>query len=217
MNDFYCNDLFSGISRCEFDKMLQCFKPVEKSYGAGETVCSYDVFNDNVGIVSKGEVQIIRIDSEGNRTILENLGNNGLFGRVISFAPVYDDAVGVVCKKDCFVLFVEYRHIVKRCENACAHHSRLVENMLRLMSRRAVDLSLRVEILSQRSIRGKLMAYFKSEAQRQKSGQCKIGFSYSDLADYICVDRCAMMRELKKMREEGIIRTSGKSFAFPCR
>lgn len=211
MERLYRNDLFDGISREEFDKMVACFGPVQRSFRAGETVCDYAGFSDNVGILQNGEAQTIRIDVDGNRTILENLGHNSVFGKAISFYPP-DDAVGVICKTDCTVVFIEYRHIIRRCENACTHHSLLVENMLKLLSRRAVDLSRRVDILSQRSIRGKLTAYFKAEAQRQKKDQCVIGLSYSDLADYLCVDRCAMMRELKKMREENIVSTNGKVF-----
>ena len=35
-------------------------------------------------------------------------------------------------------------------------------------------------------------------------------FSYTDCADYLFVDRSAMMRELGRMKEEGLIRTEGK-------
>ena len=33
---------------------------------------------------------------------------------------------------------------------------------------------------------------------------------YTDCADYLFVDRSAMMRELGRMKEEGLIRTEGK-------
>lgn len=217
MEDFYSSELFCGVSPQEYDKMIECFQPIVKSFKAGDLVCDYSFFNENVAIVQNGELQMIRIDSDGNRTILENLGTNSVFGKVLTFIPVQpDDSFFLVCTKDCAVMFIEYRHIVRRCEKACTHHSKLVENMLRLISMRAVELSLKVEILSQRSIRGKLTAYFKSEAQRQQKKNCKIGFSYSDLADYLCVDRCAMMRELKKMREENIVQTNGKTFSLVC-
>lgn len=213
MSYFYRNELFSGISNEEFDKMMDCFASTEAQFKSGEVVCDYSVFNDNIGIVQGGLVQVIRIDSDGNRTILENVGNNEVFGKPISFCEIKDDYIEVVCKKDCVVLFIGYQHIIKRCEKACAHHSLFVENMLQLMLNRAVKLSLRVEILSQRSIRGKLYTYFNSRTQSETANGV-INFSYSDLADYLCVDRSAMMRELKKMRDDGVVKIDGKNFAL---
>lgn len=217
MNYFYDNALFNGMSNEEFDRMMVCFAPVERHFKSGEIVCDYSTFSDNIGIVQGGQVQVIRIDSDGNRTILENIGDNEVFGKSISFCKTKNDYIEVMCKKDCSVLFIGYRHIIKRCENACIHHSLFVENMLQLMSARAVSLSLRVEILSQRSIRNKLYAYFNSEVQNEiqdKQANGVINFSYSDLADYLCVDRSAMMRELKKMRDDGIVQIDGKNFAL---
>ena len=36
-------------------------------------------------------------------------------------------------------------------------------------------------------------------------------FAFTTLAEYLSVDRSAMMRELKKMREEGFIRVEGRT------
>ena len=213
MNYFYQNELFSGISNQEFHRMMACFAPTEMQFKSGEVVCDYSAFNDNIGIVQGGQVQVIRIDGDGNRAILENVGNNEVFGKPISFCEMKDDYIEVICKVDCTVLFIGYQHIIKRCEKACVHHSLFVENMLQLMSNRAIKLSMRVEILSQRSIRSKLYAYFNSRTQT-KTANGVINFSYSDLADYLCVDRSAMMRELKKMRDDGTVKIDGKNFAL---
>ena len=68
---------------------------------------------------------------------------------------------------------------------------------------------MRIEVLSKRTIRDKLRAYFTIISARNMSKSFKIPFSLTDLADYLSVDRSAMMRELKSLKEDGFIEKSG--------
>ena len=73
------------------------------------------------------------------------------------------------------------------------------------MSEKTQALSEHLEILSRRTIREKLLAYFTMTAAKNKSSYFTLPFSQTSLADYICVDRSAMVRELKRMTDEGLI------------
>ena len=86
--------------------------------------------------------------------------------------------------------------------------------MLRLMSDKAQALSQRVDVLSRRSIREKLLCYFRQLSEQAGGNTFTLPFSLSTLADYIATDRSAMMRELKRLREEGIVRSDGRQFTL---
>ena len=86
--------------------------------------------------------------------------------------------------------------------------------MLKLMNDKAQALSRRVDVLSRRSIREKLLCYFRQLAEQAGSEEFTLPFSLSTLADYIATDRSAMMRELKRLRTEGIIRSDGRRFTL---
>jgi CRP-like cAMP-binding protein len=90
----------------------------------------------------------------------------------------------------------------------------LVQNMLRLISEKAQSLSERVDVLSRRSIREKLLCYFRQLSEKTGSSTFTLPFSLSTLADYIATDRSAMMRELKRLREEGLLRSDGRRFTL---
>ena len=120
----------------------------------------------------------------------------------------------MVCRTPCDVVFIDYPHILKRCENACLHHSMLVQNMLRLMGGKAQGLSARVDVLSRRSIREKLLCYFRQMAEKEAGNTFTLPFSLSTLADYIATDRSAMMRELKRLKEEEVIVSDGRRFTL---
>ena len=115
-----------------------------------------------------------------------------------------------ICEKDCTVLFIEKHHISKRCLNACPHHTQVAENMLQLMGNKVVTLTEKVDILSHRSIRGKLMSYFRIQSTKTGELSFLLPFSLLKLANYLCIDRSAMMREIKKMKEEELIAIEGK-------
>ena len=110
----------------------------------------------------------------------------------------------------CDILFIDYPHMFKRCENACTYHSTLVYNMLGLLSDKAQSLSERVDVLSRRSIRDKLLCYFRQQTDKAGTTTFLLPFSFSVLADYIATDRSAMMRELRHLKEEGLLATDGR-------
>ena len=207
--------LCQDISYEEYRSLLTCFQAVQKSFRSDDLIYDFSSpKNDAVGIVERGCAALIRIDEEGVATVMEELGPGGVFGRTLAFAGSSGDSLQVVCRTPCDVLFIDYPHILKRCENACNHHSVLVQNMLRLMSDKAQALSQRVDVLSRRSIREKLLCYFRQLSEQAGSNTFTLPFSLSTLADYIATDRSAMMRELKRLREEGVVRSDGRQFTL---
>lgn len=210
MEDYASLPLFRGISGEELKTMLACFHARGSAYRGGERICEYDGTCREVGILLEGTARLVRIDIAGAQTILEHMGAGSVFGEVLGFTTYYGDSVSVVCEEDCRVLYLEYAHIMKRCHNACAYHSVLVQNMFSLVTGQICSLSRRVEVLSRRSIREKLLSYFAIQAGERGEQEFTLPFSLTALADYISTDRSAMMRELRRLREEGVVTVSGR-------
>ena len=199
--------IFDNITDGEIDKMKNCFKAINRKFIEGETINNIE--NGSLGIVVSGVVEIIRFDFDGNRTILERINENGIFGRLF-FSQIDEGDVEIICLTDCEIMFIDYDHLTKQCHNACSHHSTLIRNMLSIVSEKSIKLSNRVEILSQRTLRKKLITYFYMISKETGKKNIVVPFSLSNLSDYLCVDRSAMLREMKKMREEGLIDSHAK-------
>lgn len=206
--------LFADISYESYLAMYNCFHAVSKSFGPDEVIYDFSAGGEVVGIIERGEAAVTRIDESGVSTVLEELTCGGVFGKTLAFAGSFRDSLEAICRTPCEVLFIDYPHILKRCEKACTHHSVLVRNMLRLMADKAQNLSERVDVLSRRTIRDKLMCYFQQQADKKGSGTFTLPFSLSFLADYIATDRSAMMREMKHLREGGEIHTHGREITL---
>lgn len=203
-------DIFHGITDSEMDAMIRCFRMRWGRFRQGETIYAYGEDAGEVGVVVQGTAELVRYDFAGTRTILERVETGGVFGESLAFTTALGDLVEVAAAENCQILFMEYAHIMKRCEKACSHHSRLVENMFRLVADQARRLSRRVEVLSRRSIREKLLCYFQLCRLEAGADTFSLPFTLSALADYISTDRSAMMRELKKLREEGLVEMDGR-------
>ena len=193
-------ELFQGITTEEVERMMVCFGARTERCAAGKTVRAYRHGPGDVGILKSGALSIERLEVNGGRTLLESLAPGGIFGEVLAFSSIARESTVVVARAPSEIVFIDYAHIIKRCEKACDHHSLLVRNVLRLVADKTVRLSERIQVLSCRTIREKLLCYFNLSAARAGSLRFVLPFSFSELADYICADRSAMMRELGHMR-----------------
>ena len=81
-----------------------------------------------------------------------------------------------------------------------------------LKERLEENLLIKNYILHQKTLRNKLICYFKKLSVRQNSRNIKLPIPYSDLADYLAVDRSALMKEISKMKKEQLI--SGKNHSL---
>ena len=203
--------IFEGIEEEDIKKMLKCFDAKTRTFKKDRTIVTNIINIKMIGIILEGTANVERYDYNGNRSIIEKLEKNSVFGEV--FSRLGSD-ISVIATSDCEVLFIEYEHLIKRCKKGCIYHSILTNNVLQLVSKKIVDLNKRLEILSKRTIRDKLLSYFELLANNNPKRSFNLPFTYTDLADYLSIDRIAMMREIKNLKEEGFIETSGKKITL---
>ena len=101
-------------------------------------------------------------------------------------------------------MFINYKKMISVCSSACIFHSKLIGNLLQLIAQKNLMLNRKIEILSKRTTREKLLAFFM--AHKGASKKIIIPYNREELARYLCVDRSAMSKELCKMRDEGLLR-----------
>lgn len=204
--------LFADI--CEFDlaNMLGCLSTAKRSYKKNTFIFKTHDTVSSVGIVQSGSVHVIQEDFWGNRTILANFGPAGLFGEAFSCTETEKLPVSVVAAEAVEILFIDYRKIVTTCSNTCVFHIKLIKNMMHILAQKNIMLTQKMEVLSKRTTRDKLLAYLSTQALHNKAGVFSIPFSRQELADYLSVDRSALSREMGAMQNEGLLRFNRNTF-----
>ena len=207
------NVLFRGISEFDCQRMIKCFKAVTSNYKSGDVIFNLADSSSKVGIMLSGRAFTVKYDINGNRTILEHLKKNDIVGEIYNYAATTRNDTEVICETDVSVMVIEYSELTKRCSNACARHTRLVENLLTLISQKAIALSERVDILSQRTIGEKLISYLQLIEDKTPEGvEPEIPFTTTALSDYLCVNRSALQREISRLSKENILEINKRKF-----
>jgi len=206
-------ELFRGISTESVDAMIHCFKAEARKFRKGDTVIVYSPELEYLCVMLSGKAHLYSVDLDGEDTLLEHYSTNDIFGEV--FALPYGSLGYVVeADSDCEVLFIKFSAITGRCENACGHHTQLTQNLFDLSAKKAQMMALRINMISKKTVRQKLESYFEYMREKTGSNQFETEMSLSQLAAYLCVDRTSLMRELRLMREENLLDSSGRKITL---
>lgn len=205
--------IFDNIAESELDTMLECFHAKRKKFAAGSNLTARTSGTQKLGVLLSGEADMVRFDYEGYRNIMEHLSAGDVFGEM--FTPSTEgDELAVVCERKCEVLFIDYEHIIKRCPNACASHSTVTSNLFRIMAEKLQNLRTHLEVLSQRTLRSKLLTYFRMLAKKEGNNSFTLPFTLADLSGYLFVDRSAMLREMKNLRDDKLLSSRGRKITL---
>lgn len=197
--------LFQGFKEEEVQGMLSCLSARTAHYKKGEFIFYMGDFISSVGMVLQGSVQVIREDAWGNCQILAKMGEGQLFGESYACSGKEPLMVSVVALQESKILFLDVRKMLTVCSSACQFHSRLIQNLLSVMAGRNLILTAKIDHISQKTIREKVMSYLSWQSKKIGSKSVEIPFNRQQLADYLAVDRSALSAELSKMRKEGMI------------
>ncbi len=204
--------LFDGINPQDRLSMLGCVGYHTAAYRKGEIVVFEGEHLKHIGIVLSGAVDMIKEDLWGNKTMLVRMKENELFGETFACGDDSLTVVSFVVSEDAKILFMPFSRVMHSCSMGCEFHLRLTENMVRVIAGKNRDLMRKVEVVSKRSIREKILAYLSLQAQQQKSRYFQIPLGRVEWAEYLCVDRSALTRELVKMKADGLLDYDGNYF-----
>ncbi len=202
--------LFKGISPESLKAMSECFKPEVRNFKKGDTILVYSQTLQYLCLLLSGKAHLYCMDSDGEFALLEQYGPDDIFGEIFAMSNT-SLGYAVEADSDCSVMFIRFSCICGRCEKACMHHTQLTRNLFELSAKKAQSMSLRINIISKKSLRRKLCSYFEYVRDNRGVDEFELDVSLSGLANYLCADRSSMMRELKNMCDEGLISRKGKT------
>ena len=197
--------LFYGIQESEMTAMLGCIGAYLKEYKKNQYIITLEENVEAVGILLSGKVDMIKEDLWGNKTLLVSMQKGELFGESFSCGIVKNATVSFVADTASMILFLPFSRILRTCNMSCKFHHRLIENMVTVIAEKNIVLMDKVDILSKKTLREKIATYLLQEASKQQSLYFDIPLGRVQLAEYLCVDRCALTRELNTMKAEGYI------------
>lgn len=190
-----------------------CHRVQIKKFVKGEIVTTYIEKRNQLCIVLSGEVDLIRYDVNGNKTIISHFVDSDVFGEVFYPANTNNELFAVA-HKNAEILFFTYDTLLTKCRRNCDFHKTLTSSLSELFLNNIIELNLRIELLTKRTTRSKILSYFDILSKGSLQKTFNLPFSYTDLADFLSVDRSAMMREFKLLVDDGFITKNGSKITL---
>ena len=201
------NNLFKNITILNKEKILKSLEGNTLYFKKNNTILTNIKHENIIAIILEGYVQIVKTDYNGNRTIIEDLYDNDIFSSKMS--NISNNEYSIITKEDTKLIIIYFDEILNNDLNT-SYYNQFLKNLLFIMSDKMTNINNRIEILSNKTIRNKLLAYFRIMSKKNNSRIIYLPYTFIDLADYLGVDRSAMYRELKNLKEDGLINVINK-------
>lgn len=199
--------IFKNLSEVDIKKFMTKSKTKILEAKKDRTIMTNMAKIDEFGIIIKGSANLIKYDINGNIVILDTLEENDVFGSIFSYN---NEENSVITTSDSKILFINYSNLLDLCIKKENNYNNLINNIFYILNEKITSLNNRIDLLTKRSIRDKLLSYFEYECNKKASNSFNLPFSYTSLANFLAVDRSAMMREIKSLKEDGFVITNKK-------
>ena len=203
--DFLCKTpLFRGCTPQDLEEMLKNIPYYTKDYKKNEIIFHAGQKITSLGLILSGSVQVEKIDIVGSKSILGIFQKSEIFAESYACFNEQPIMVDVVARENSSIFFVNVQTLYSNSNNS-KYNLILLQNLLRIASKKNQILSMRIFHTSPKTIRQKLFSYFAEQVKRQNSCHIMLPLDRQELADYLSIDRTALSKELGKLRDEGLI------------
>ena len=199
--------LFSTVG--DVDKYIATRSIYSKKYNKGATVHNHAASCTSLDIVISGKLIAYSLAENGSTTIIFEFGPGSIIGANLLFSEINKYPLNIFCLSDCVLT-----HIDKATVRELLHNYGFVMEYIKSLSFNSQGLNQRITMYSQKTLRDNIIDYLKIQSEIQNSNIIFLQSSKKELADYFGVQRPSLFRELKKMKNEGIIEIKNRTITI---
>lgn len=200
---------FNGLNMLQKSKLFNLLEVHIYKYKKNQEILP-TLGRENVfGIILNGSADIIKIDYDGNETIMEKLPKEGIFNTYMNIINSEENEI-ISREDDTEVLIINYNILLRHDNSKHVYYNIFMNNLFNIINDNFKKMNEKIRILEKKTIRDKLLEFFEIEYKKTYLKTIELPFNLKDLADYIAVNRSAMFRELKNLKEEKFISVKGK-------
>lgn len=204
--------LFRGLKDDEILSLLRCLNARTHHFEKSEIIWEPMLKLPYLGVIIEGGMMILQEDWRGNRSIMGDFGpgdflSEGAMGAMDGCLPFY-----LCVREKTTCLLLDQNKVMAPCGTRCEKHLFLLRNLAEALMQKEMRLLYRIEYLSKRSTREKIISYLTLQSARAGSRKITVPYTRQELADILAVDRSAMCTELTRMQNDGLIRYDRRCF-----
>lgn len=206
------NNPFEGLTDLQRSKLLDLLQAHTYSFTKNQEIFSIIKSDDIIAIVLEGNANIVTINYNGNEDLVEELPENSIFGTRIS--SIDNSEYHIIAITACKIAVIDYRKLIDISNTRFYYYNLFINNVFDIINTKIKEKNERIRILSKKTIRDRLLEYLRIERTKSRSNTIRLKTNLKELADYMAVNRSAMFRELKAMKEENFIKVGNKTITL---
>ena len=199
---------FQGFSELQKTKLLKKLESHTYEFNKNQEILPTLKNTNIICILIEGEAKIINTNYLGEETLVEELYENSVFGTNIS--NIGNTENRIIATEFCEVIIIDYDKLIKMDNLNFTYYNMFILNLFQILNEKLEKNNNRIQILTKKNIRDKLLAFFENEYRKTRSQNIYLTGTLKDLSDYLSINRSAMFRELKSLKEEKFIKVNGK-------
>ena len=207
INEIIKTNLFENIDKKEISNILENFKSQKKSYEKGNIIIDRGDKVESIYIILNGKIEISKEYEDTRKNIVNIFESGEIFAEAIAFSTNKISPIIAISLTKSEVIKIDIKNIFDN--NLEKNKNIFIENLLKIISDKNKFLSMKNDILSQKSLRSKIILYLEYMSNMQKSEKINIPYSRDKLAEFISADRSALSRELNRLAKEKMIELNG--------
>jgi CRP-like cAMP-binding protein len=201
-------DPFIEISELQKTKLLKLLATHIYNFNKNENIIQVLNNTNFIGIILEGYAKIININYMGEENLSQELFPNSVFGTNISGIDNTECQI-VVVDEPTKVLIIDYDKIINMENTNHVYFNRFLLNIFDIINSKFKETNDRLYILTKKTIRDRLLAFFETEYRKDRNLNLYLPYTLKDLSDYLSVNRSAMFRELRSLKDENFIKIKG--------
>lgn len=203
-------DLFSCFSSEQLKDIFDGSKYMISRYGKDEIIHFQNEICNNLDIVLGGKVAVQNIDENGNILTMDVFEEMDIIGAGIVFSSRNHYPMTIHAMMESTILHLNRQLIINLCQNNLG----FMEKFLTTISDRSMFLTDKINVISLKTIREKLIDFLRYEQHIQNSKIIKLNITKKELAERLGIQRTSLSRELNKMRKDGLVEYDSKSITI---
>ncbi|MCZ7408711.1 Crp/Fnr family transcriptional regulator [Parvimonas micra] len=192
--------IFKNFSIDEIIEIFSVISFYEKDYKKNDIILAENTKVEYFGIITNGKIALSNFDYFGNRNILNVFEKGDSFAEALVSLEIQIPHE-VISLTDSSIVWIEYKSLSKSL-----YYQKILNNLLNIISTKNLILNKKLQILSKRTTREKILEYLSNQKKTLSlDSNFEINLNRNEMADYLALDRSNLSRELGKLKKEGII------------
>ena len=197
--------LFKGLNDCEIGQVCRYAAPSERLYEKNQILVNQGEFVNRVGIIKNGTVIGMKYHFNGDAQILRIYKRGEVFSLDAANTSFLTSPAALIAQTDCSIIFIPYKKLFETGHISASVKETIMLNGSEILSNELVRLMYKIDVLSKRTLQERVLTYLSIIREKKGRDTIDISMNQEQFAQYLCVNRSVLSKELNLMRKSGII------------